>query len=287
MIDIQNLSFGYTKKKLLYKNLTLSLQKGNIYGLLGKNGAGKSTLLKNICGLLFPKGGAITVKGFTPRKRKPAFLQTLYFIPEEVYVPPVPISKYLRLFAPFYPNFNEEQCYAYLKEFEIDKTERLNAMSFGQQKKFIIAFALACNTEVLLLDEPTNGLDIPSKTQFRRLMASIMSEDRIILISTHQTRDLENLIDRVIIIDNGNLLLNATIPDITEKLLFKTLSDLPSNKELLFYDHTFKGYAVVTENTEQEESQLNLENLFNAVTHNPHLIKELFTSKALNHEPNI
>src|SRR5882724_3491277 len=102
MINIQNLSFGYKKKKLLYRNLTLSLQAGSIYGLLGKNGAGKSTLLKNIIGLLFPTEGHISVNGFIPKKRLPSFLETIYFIPEEVYVPSLTIQQYMKLFAPFY-----------------------------------------------------------------------------------------------------------------------------------------------------------------------------------------
>ena len=228
MIEIQNLSFGYKKRKLLYKNLNLKLEVGSIYGLLGKNGAGKSTLLKNFIGLLFPKGGNISVNGFTPKKRWPSFLETIYFIPEEVYVPALTVEGYKNLFAPFYPSFKEEQFYSYLDQLDVKEKGKLNSLSFGQQKKFIIAFALACNTRVLLLDEPTNGLDIPSKIKFRKLIASVFTDDKIIFISTHQIRDLDNLIDRVIIIDDGDLLLNASINEIAHKLSFKTVSELPA-----------------------------------------------------------
>ena len=152
MIEIQNLSFGYNKKKLLYTNLTLQLNTGSIYGLLGKNGAGKSTLLKNLMGLLFPKEGSILVNGFEPKKRWPSFLETIYFIPEEVYVPALTIDGYKNLFSPFYPAFNEEQFYSYLEQLDVKDKGKLNTLSFGQQKKFIFAFALACNTKVLLLD---------------------------------------------------------------------------------------------------------------------------------------
>jgi ABC-2 type transport system ATP-binding protein len=276
MIDIQNLSFGYKRKKLLYKNLTLKLEAGSIYGLLGKNGAGKSTLLKNFIGLLFPKEGSISVNGFEPKKRWPSFLETIYFIPEEVYVPALTVEGYKNLFAPFYPAFNEKQFYSYLDQLDVKDKGKLNGLSFGQQKKFIIAFALACNTKVLLLDEPTNGLDIPSKIKFRKLIASIFTDDKIIFISTHQIRDLDNLIDRVIIVDNGELLLNASVSDISEKLCFKTVSELSSPDEILYSEDSLKGFSIVTKNTNAEDSKVNLEHLFNAITEKPILAKAIF-----------
>lgn len=278
MIDIQNLSFGYNPKKLLYKNLSLSLQQGNVYGLLGKNGAGKSTLLKNIIGLLFPVKGSITVNGFTPKKRLPAFLETIYYIPEEVYVPSLTIKGYRDLFAPFYPGFDNVRFLAYLQELDVNDTGRLNSLSFGQQKKFIIAFALACNTEVLILDEPTNGLDIPSKIQFRKLIASVMHDGRTIIISTHQVRDLENLIDRIIIVDNGSLLLHESLAEVSDKLCFKIVSELEETDKVLYAEETLKGYSIVQENTAGEDSKVNLEQLFNAVTKNPEMIKAIFSN---------
>ncbi|MEO7045413.1 MAG: ABC transporter ATP-binding protein [Ferruginibacter sp.] len=276
MIDIQNLSFGYKRKKNLYKNLTLKLEAGSIYGLLGKNGAGKSTLLKNFIGLLYPKEGSISVNGFEPKKRWPSFLETIYFIPEEVYVPALTVDGYKNLFAPFYPSFNEEQFYSYLDQLDVKDKGKLNGLSFGQQKKFIIAFALACNTKVLLLDEPTNGLDIPSKIKFRKLIASIFTDDKIIFISTHQIRDLDNLIDRVIIVDNGELLLNASVGDISEKLCFKTVSELSNPDEILYSEDSLKGFNIVTKNNKAEDSKVNLEHLFNAITEKPLLAKAIF-----------
>jgi ABC-2 type transport system ATP-binding protein len=228
MIQFNNLSFGYSRKKLLYKNLSLSIENGSIYGLLRKNGAGKSTLLKNMVGTLFPVEGNVMIDGMNPQSRKPSFLQTIYYIAEDVYVPSLTIKQYQNLFAPFYPQFNKESFYKYLLELEVSVDGKLNKLSFGQQKKFVIAFALACNTKVLLMDEPTNGLDIPSKAQFRKLIASVMNDERIIFISTHQIRDLENMIDKVMIVDNGNLLLHSSIADIAEKLCFKTVTEIPA-----------------------------------------------------------
>src|SRR5437867_4846867 len=279
MIEVKNLSFGYKKRKLLYKNLNLALPVGSIYGLLGKNGAGKSTLLKNFTGLLFPKHGELFVNGYTPKKRLPSFLETIYFIPEEVYVPSLTINRYKDLFAPFYPLFNEEQFYSYLDLLDVHDKGKLNTLSFGQQKKFILAFALACNTRILLLDEPTNGLDIPSKIKFRKLIASVFTEDKMIFISTHQIRDLDNLIDNVIIVDNGELLLQASITEISSKLSFKIPDDLPDDSDVLYAESSLKGYSVVMQNKSGEESKVNLEYLFNAVTENPIKAKSIFNTK--------
>ena len=276
MIQIENLSFGYSKKKLLYKDLSLSIAEGSIYGLLGKNGAGKSTFLKNLIGLLFPLNGSITVNGYSPKKRLPAFLETIYLIPEEVNVPPLTMHEYKKLFAPFYPNFNDEHFFDYLKQLEVNEEGKLNALSFGQQKKFIIAFALACNTKVLLLDEPTNGLDIPSKIRFRKLISSVFTEDKIIFISTHQIRDLDNLIDHVIIVDNGDLLLNSSIEVISEKLSFRTVNEVLDSTKVLYKEESLKGATIVVENTEGENSKVNLEHLFNAITENPEKAKLIF-----------
>jgi len=279
MIRFDNLSFGYTTKKLLYKNLSLTIDGGSIYGLLGKNGAGKSTLLKNMVGTLFPVDGEIQINGMVPGKRQPSFLRTIYYIAEDVFVPALTIKQYKNLFAPFYPDFNEESFYKYLEGLEVSVDGKLNKLSFGQQKKFVIAFALACNTKVLLMDEPTNGLDIPSKIQFRKLIASVMNEDRIIFISTHQVRDLENMIDNIIIVDDGNLLLHASIANISDKLCFKTLAETPAGVNIIYEEKTLKGVAVVMENVSGEDSKLNLEQLFNGVTNNPEITKQIFATK--------
>ena len=276
MINISNLSFGYNQKKLLYRNLSLSIVDGNIYGLLGKNGSGKSTLLKNIAGTLFPTEGNITIDNMSPKKRLPSFLKTIYYIPEENYVPSLTVKQYTNLFAAFYPNFSDDDLYNHLKGFDVVVPGKISALSFGQQKKFVIAFALACNTKIMLMDEPTNGLDIPSKVQFRKLIASAMNEERIIFISTHQTRDLENLIDKVIIVDNGHLLMHASINEINSRLYFETVNELPANSKILYTENHLKGTSIVRENTAGDDSRINLEHLFNGVIEKPDLVKEIF-----------
>ncbi|PAW93460.1 ABC transporter ATP-binding protein [Mucilaginibacter sp. MD40] len=276
MIRFDNLSFGYSHKKMLYNNLTLSVENGSIYGLLGKNGAGKSTLLKNIAGTLFPIKGTVYVDGIEPRDRKPSFLRTIYYLAEDVYVPALTIKQYQALFAPFYPLFSQDDFYKNLRELEVGIDSKLNKLSFGQQKKFVIAFALACNTKILLMDEPTNGLDIPSKAQFRKLIASAMNDERIIFISTHQIRDLENMIDKVMIVDNGNLLLYSSITEIGEKLCFKTVKQIPEGANILYTEKMLRGTSVIMENINGEDTAINLEHLFNGVTENPAIAQKIF-----------
>lgn len=277
MISINNLSFGYSKSKALYSKISTTLHSGSIYGLLGKNGAGKSTLIKMICGLLFPTSGTISVNGFSPRKREPAYLQTIYLIPEEVYVPPISVEKYVRLYSVFYPHFDRDQLFEYLNILEVPLEGKLTTFSFGQQKKFVIAFALACNTSLLVLDEPTNGLDIPSKVKFRRLIASAMNENRLLIISTHQIRDLDSMIDHVIIVDDGKLLINEPLEEVSKQLSFKTVNDIPDYMSVYYSEETFRGISIVVRNQLGERTKVNLEHLFNAVTANPQAT-ELFTN---------
>jgi ABC-2 type transport system ATP-binding protein len=276
MIHIDKLTFSYAKNKALYSKISTTLRSGSIYGLLGKNGAGKSTLIKMICGLLFPTSGTITVNGFSPRKRQPAYLQTIYLIPEEVYVPPISVEKYIRLYSVFYPHFDRDQLFGYLNILEVPVEGKLTTFSFGQQKKFVIAFALACNTSLLVLDEPTNGLDIPSKVKFRRLIASAMNESRLLIISTHQIRDLDNLIDHVIIVDDGRLLINEPLEEVSKQLSFKTVGDVPDYMPVYYSEESFRGISIVVKNRLGERTKVNLEHLFNAVTGNQETI-ELFT----------
>ena len=277
MINIQNLHFSYKKKKV-FDNLNLQLAPGHIYGLLGKNGTGKSTLLKNVAGLLFPRKGAVTVNGFVPGKRQPEFLKDVFMVPEEFYLPNIPLSQFVKIESPFYPNFSESQLQTYLRDFDVPQDSTLQNMSYGQKKKVLISFALATNAKVLLMDEPTNGLDIISKSQFRKVLASALDEERCIIISTHQVKDLENLIDRVTIIDEGKILFDQKVEDIMDKLSFRISSDEREAKEALYSESSLKGNVIVTPNYEAEEGKLDMELLYKAIVTNGEKIKTLFQS---------
>lgn len=290
MIQFNQVQFGYARKRLLYNELSLALPPGSIYGLLGPNGAGKSTFLRLMAGLLFPKRGSIQVGPHTPGDRKPAFLEDVFFLPEEIYLPPVSIRSFVIANAPFYPRFNAQQFAQYLTEFSLLDQQKLSELSHGQKKKVLIGFGLATNTPLLLMDEPTNGLDIPSKGQFRRLVAGAADGNRTILISTHQVRDLESLIDPLVILGEQpdgsmSVALHATVESITDRLWFGLVPDLEGLPPVLYSERVVGGYAVVTENqpdnlTGSQPTRLDLERLYNAVQAHPERINQLFAHLA-------
>jgi ABC-2 type transport system ATP-binding protein len=274
MIEINHLTFGYKKKYPLFDDLNLQLPTGKIYGLLGKNGAGKSTLLKQIAGLLYPQQGECLVNGLPSRQRLPQVLSDMYFIPEEFQLPAVSISTFVKLHAPFYPNFDATMLQKHMDEFEIGMSGKIASLSFGQRKKFIIAFGLATNTRLLILDEPTNGLDIPSKSQFRRIIASSMNEERNIIISTHQVRDLSSLIDHIVVLEKGKIIFDHSTVDISSKLAFLQTKDTDHLK-VIYSEKVLAGNAVVCLN-DGEETEIDLELLFNGVIAGPASFKNVF-----------
>lgn len=278
MITINDLAFSYKKKKPLFSNLNLQLSEGRIHGLLGKNGAGKTTLLKLVSGLLFPTNGIISTLGYNPANRKPSMLQDIYFLFEEFTLPDFSIQKFKDVYYSFYPKFNENQFAEYLSEFEIHDNEKLNSLSYGQKKKVLIAFGLATNTKLLIMDEPTNGLDIPSKSQFRKIMAGAIDESKCVIISTHQVRDLDNLIDSITILDQQDVIISQPIEKITEKLCFKALSQSETTENIFYSENGLRGHWAVVENIHQEDSKLDIEMLFHATFADKKRMKNLFNN---------
>lgn len=276
MIQIEGISFQYGRKKPLFEQLNLTLPAGNIYGLLGKNGAGKSTLLKIISGLLFPQNGSIQVMGLQPKDRYPELMREIYLVTEEFHLPSLKIAQYIKLYSPFYPRFNHSLFDEYIREFNLQRDQKLSALSYGQKKNFLLSFGLATDCKLLILDEPTNGLDIPSKSLFRKIVANAIHEERSFIISTHQVRDMENLIDPVIIMDEGDIVFFEGYENISRKLAITRETTLPDNKILVYAESYLGAYSVVKENTDMEETSMNLEILFNAVVSNKSRIKEIF-----------
>lgn len=280
MITVENLSFLYRKsKRAVLHDFSLSLEKGRVYGLLGKNGAGKSTLLYLMSGLLTPKSGKVVYHDVDVRRRLPITLQDMFLVPEEFDLPPVSLISYIELNSPFYPRFSKEDMVKYLHYFEMDINIDLGALSMGQKKKVFMSFALATNTSLLLMDEPTNGLDIPAKSQFRKFIASGMTDDKTILISTHQVRDIDKVLDHVLIMDNSRVLLNESTMSICDKLFFTESENRELLQSSLFSTPSIQGNFLLLPNESGEDSEINLELLFNATLAVPERISALFHSK--------
>ena len=273
MIKTERLTFGYKANRRVLNDITLELSEGHIHGLLGCNGIGKTTLLKLICGIMRPNSGEVRVDGLDPMARTPQMFSELMIIPEEFDLPNLSLERYATMMKPFYPRFDYGSMRRYAEELKVNTEDKLHSMSMGQRKKAYIAFALACNVRTLLMDEPTNGLDIPSKSIFRRLLASYVDESRMVIISTHQVADVESLLDNIVILDNEGVALAATTTEICSKLKFGRAKEEDS---VLYKEMTIAGEMAVMANPNEEDTQLNIELLFNAVTANRAYINELF-----------
>lgn len=273
MVNIKGLTFTYGRKqRTLFQDLDCELQPGSIVGLLGKNGAGKTTLLKLMIGLLRPTEGVVSIMGYQPAARQPSLLQDIYFLPEEFYHPSISINQYVKANSAFYPRFDKELLYRLINDFELPEGKSLHQLSYGQKKKFLISFALSTRCRLLILDEPTNGLDIPSKSIFRRVMAGSLNEDQLVIISTHQVRDVENLIDRVLMLEKGRFVMQKNIYDIASKLHFTTASSADA-ENILYREMVPGGYKVITPQKDGSSS-VDIELLFNAISNGTEKVKD-------------
>jgi ABC-2 type transport system ATP-binding protein len=272
MIKSKDLTFHYSKNNKLFSDLAFNQNAGNITGLLGKNGAGKSTLFKLIAGLIKPSRGTLEVNGYIPFYRNPNFLSDIYLVTDEPFFPSLSIAGYTKIYAPFYKNFDSGKMNEILQDFELKGEDKLHRISYGQQKKFIIAFALATNCKLLLLDEPTNGLDIPSKRIFRKVLVSSIEENQLVLISTHQVKDIETIIDKILIIEDGEIVFEKDTALVSENLQFKKVSNLESVSNILYHEKCPEGYNVLYSDRTTTETDMDIELLFNAISNKTEIL---------------
>jgi len=282
LVTVKDLTFGYNGGQL-FGGLNLRMEKGNIYGLLGLNGAGKTTLMKLLTGLLFPDSGDIRVMGDTPSLRNPSLLSRIFMLPEELNVPSISETEYVLSHAVFFPGFDRDRFERYLGEFDIPRNTKLNKLSYGQKKKFLLSFGLACGSELLVLDEPTNGLDIPSKSLFRRLVAESVSDDRVFVISTHQVRDVDSLIDPITILHEGSVLFEHDLAEVQSRIhMTRSVSAPPADADGLIYSEAaVGGYWSVWKGADEEGGPIDLEILFNTVISRPDIYAQLFRSEGV------
>ena len=281
MIAFKDVCFSYRRNTPVLSNLSLQIESGTVCGLLGRNGVGKSTMLYLTAGLLRPRSGQVLCNGYIPSERKVNFLNDIFIVPEEFDLPPITLDAYVRINSVFYPRFNADLMHSILEIFALQADINLGALSLGQKKKAFLSFALACNTSILLLDEPTNGLDITAKRMFRAAISAAMTDDKTIIISTHQVYDVENILDHVVIADNNRILLNQPMIGIQMKLRFDYTHDPEQAKRALFSIPQPGGFNVVEflDNPERE-TEVNLETLFELTNSNPDLVNQLFVEKS-------
>ena len=273
MIQVNKISYNYpakwknysTKDNSVFWNFSLTLEENKIYGLLGKNGVGKSTLLHLLAGLNFPRQGKVLIDGDDITERNPMTMSKIFIVTEEFELPNMSLKKYVKINRPFYPDFSDEILEKCLNDFEIGDISDLGAISMGTKKKVYMSFALATNAKYLLMDEPTNGLDIESKSLFRKVIAQNMTDDRTMIISTHQVHDVENIIDHVLILGEKKLLFNKSIADIADEYVFE-LRDPDEMGGVIYSENSLQGTSVIARRTPRStETPVNLELLYNAV----------------------
>ena len=261
MIRLENITLGYGARTLL-EGVTTRFEAGTLTALIGRNGAGKSTLIKLLAALLDPQQGTIEFNGVNVGTRGAELYSRMMVVPEEFELPKVTVEKFVRYTAPLYPSFNREQFDSYCKLLEVDIRQRFDRLSMGQRKKAYLSFALACNVELLLLDEPTNGLDITAKSALRSILASYADGGKSVIISTHQAHDIENLIDRVMLIDNGEIIINQSVYTLQQCFGFGVVS----GHNAIYSTQSVAGTVGIWAADNNEEGRFDLELLFNAAT---------------------
>lgn len=265
MIVFERVNFGYSKGPLLFEGLDLKLNSGKVVGLLGKNGAGKSTLMRLMAGLLRPTDGRVLCEGEMTFDRQLRFLDQLLFIPEKVAIPEhLKVSEYVGIYREFYSGFDSEKLNQLLQDFQIELSLRVSGLSYGQQKKLQIAIGLSSGARLLLFDEPTNGLDIPSKSAFRKVVSAHLREDQLLVISTHQVKDIERLIDQVVILDEGKIKFQADMEALEEAFVFGQGTSAPANA-LYTESHLMGARFIVPAEEVVSGGSPDLELLFQAV----------------------
>ena len=265
MIHVQGLEFGYKRSRKVFRGLGLELGQGSITGLLGRNGEGKTTLLKLLTGQLLRQSGQLEVLGHDPKRRQVPFLQQVYLLPEEVAVPSISIAKFFEVNGAFYPNYDAAMGRELLQIFSLSPEMNLKKISQGQKKKALIAFALALRVPLLLMDEPTNGLDIPSKSELRRVLAQYTSDEQTIIISTHQVRDLEQIIDSVLVLEQGAIICQATVSEVASCLRFAPVQPGETTQPLYTEQSPLGLLGVFARGEDEEAEDFSMELFFNAL----------------------
>lgn len=217
ILKIDNLCVKHKKFKL--DNISITLEKGYVMGLIGTNGAGKSTIIKSIINSINKDSGEIKVFGLDSEHNYVEIRDRVGFVNDEnVYPEELTIEKVKKLISSLYSKWNEEDFKFYLKKFKLDPKIKIRKLSKGMKMKFAIAVALSHEAELIIMDEPTAGLDPVFRREMLQILHSLMEdENKAILFSTHITSDLDNIADYITFIQEGNIIFSESREDINDK----------------------------------------------------------------------
>ncbi len=219
VIDIKSLRKNFREKEIL-RDLSLSVPKGSIYGLLGRNGEGKTTLIKCILGLLKPSSGQLAVLSDDPWRFSEATKENLGYVPQSDRLYPwLTVRQIIDYTASFYRRWNDRLIEKLIKEWEINLEDKVGLLSVGQAQKVSILLSLGHEPELLVFDEPVASLDPGARRQFLKTILEILSDRACtIFFSTHITSDLERIADRVAILKQGSIALSGELDTIKEEV---------------------------------------------------------------------
>lgn len=294
MIEINNLSLGFVKSngihstrvnleavKPVLENLSLTIEPGHVYGLIGRNGAGKTSLMNCITGILTfkRKHQPIYLDGVKLNVNNPNDHAKLFYVTDTISSIHILADAFANTLACFYPNFSVESYKEYMEMFRMDRNVFLDELSLGEKKSVFLSYAFASGAPYIIMDEPTNGLDITSRKVFRKLIASYMTPDRAIVISTHHINEISSLLDHILILDKRHLVFDRSVMETGSVLSFIESDDEDLRQQALYSMKSAYGNRMILPNTGGTDSEIDYELLFEAVLENGKAINELFENK--------
>lgn len=214
LVEVKNLTMTYDKKNTALNQLSLTIPRGKIIGLLGPNGSGKTTLIKILNGLLTPTAGEVLVNGEKPGAKTKARVS---YLPERTYFQSsMRVKELIALFTDFYEDFKPERAREMLHSLDINENARLKTLSKGTKEKVQLILVMSRDADLFVLDEPIAGVDPAARDYILKTIISNYNENATVLLSTHLISDIENILDEVIFIKNGTLVLQSTVEEIRE-----------------------------------------------------------------------
>ena len=211
LIEFKNVDKFFGGKKAL-DNVSINIESGKIYGLLGPNGSGKTTMIKLINNLLTPSSGEVLVKGLNPGIESKKIIS---YLPERTYLNMnMKVTELLEYFSDFYDDFDRNKATELLKKLNIEPNDKLKIMSKGTKEKVQLIVVMSRKADLYILDEPIGGVDPASRDYILETILNNFNEGASIIISTHLISDIEKILDDVIFINKGKIVLNESAEEI-------------------------------------------------------------------------
>lgn len=266
IIELNKVSLRYGKESPVLEELSLRMDGGGIVGLCAPNGVGKTSLLKMLMGLRYPTTGSLKVMGYDPTQRPTALLEQAYFLPADPNLPAWTPRKIGKVLGSFYPNFDPEIYQECIDDFQVDPDRVLSKLSFGQQRRVQLAFALGVRTPLLLLDEPTIGLDVNGKDQFRRSLIKATEAGQTVILATHLLNEVGPVLDQLLVLHQRQVWAHVNLEEANKIYSYHHSSYPPPEGTNSFGRRVPGGWHIVRADGGPSSAQPDLETLYLGLT---------------------